>query len=159
EKPQTFETIEDIEAHVEWNTLHPRQTQPQAISVGMSSILFKSTPTRLAKGDALLIIAPDSSGNVYKRLRRIADVTEDHAKQQTNVKLVGLPAPRPVVLETPFNVGHFITRTIDFNNDTIQDQVLDQSWNTSDLDAFARTQGFSLAEMYQVIASRYRLRP
>jgi len=159
EKPQTFETIEKIEARVEWNAIRPRQTQPQPISTGMSSILFKSTPIKLVKGDALLIIAPDSSGHVETKLRRVSDVNEDNVKQQTTVTLIQLPASRTVVLDTPISTGHFIAGNVAFNNDTIQNQVLNQSWNTSDLDSFARLQGFSVDEMYQIIASRYRRRP
>jgi predicted phage baseplate assembly protein len=160
EQPQTFETIEQIDARAEWNAMKPRLTKPQLISTGMDSILLKGTATKLAKGDALLIIAPDSSGTVDKKLRRVETVQEDHVKQQTAVTLV--PLPRFVFV--PFGggalmAGQFASTTLAFNNTTIQDQVLNQSWNTSDLDAFARVQGFSIDQMYQVIASRYSISP
>ena len=156
EKPQTFETIEKISADALWNAMKPILTQPQPISAGMSAILFKGTAMKLAKGDALLIGPPDASVNVDKKLRRVADVKEDHAKQQTTVTLVPLPGSSFTAVHTPLNIGHFIAGNVLFNNDTIQNQVLNQSWNTSELDSFARVQGFSIDQMYQVIASRYR---
>lgn len=160
EQPQTFETIDKLSADARWNAMKPRLTQPQPISTGMDSILFKGTATKLAKGDALLIVAPDSSGNVDKELRRVADVREDTDNKQTMVKLV--PSPRFVVV--PFGrgtliSGQFLSATLAFNTSTIQSQVLNKSWNAFDLNAFARAQRYSIDQMYQVIASRYRISP
>ena len=99
EKPQTFETIETSQARVEWNAIRPRLTQPQWITTVMSSVRLNGT-ARLAKGDALLIVTADSSGAMQKRLRRVADVTEDHVTHQTIVNLI--PVPRRLeVLEVP----------------------------------------------------------
>ena len=158
EQPQTFETIEQTDARAEWNAMKPRLTKPQPISTGMDWILLKGTATKLAKGDALLIIAPDSSGTVDKKLRRVETVQEDHVKQQTSVSLVPLPGWKFwSIAQASFTTGKFQQGKVTFDNTTIQDQVLNQSWNTSDLDVFARAQGFSIDQMYQVIGSRYRI--
>src|ERR1043166_5869603 len=159
EQPQTFETIEQIEARAEWNAMKPRLTKPQPISTGMDSILLKGTGTKLAKGDALLIIAPDSSGAVDKKLRRVETVQEDHARQQTTVNLVSLPLGSKLagLIPSSFIVGKFLEGSVPFNNTTVQEQVLNQSWNASDLDVFARTKGFSIDQLYQVIGSRYKI--
>jgi hypothetical protein len=102
EKPQTFETIETSQARVEWNAIRPRLTKPQWITTVMSSVRVNGT-ARLAKGDALLIVTADSSGAMQKRLRRVADVTEDHVTHQTIVNLI--PVPRTLeVLEVPDEV-------------------------------------------------------
>jgi hypothetical protein len=158
EKPQTFETIANISADALWNAMKPMLTQPQPISTGMSSILFKGLTTRLSKGDVLLIVAPDASGAVDQKLRRVAEVKEDHPKQQTAVTLVPLTGSGFLVVNTSIGLGHFSAGKVAFNNDTVQNQVLNQSWNTSDLDAFARMQGFAIDDLYQVIANRLRRR-
>ncbi len=56
EKPQTFETIEKIEALAEWNALKPRMTVPQEIDRGTDRIYLKGTDTQLQPGDAILIV-------------------------------------------------------------------------------------------------------
>ena len=56
EKPQTFETIEEIEARVEWNTLKPRLTTPTVIGAGLKEAYLKGTATNLTAGDALLFV-------------------------------------------------------------------------------------------------------
>src|SRR5437773_1498825 len=99
EKPQTFETIEKIQARVEWNAIRPRLTKPQIISPIMNDPVRIKGTARLAKGDSLLIVTGDSADTMEKRLRRVADVTEDHITHQTIVNLI--PVPRSVaVLET-----------------------------------------------------------
>jgi predicted phage baseplate assembly protein len=40
EKPQIFETIEKIQAQVEWNLLHPRLTRPQHLAIGAQNELL-----------------------------------------------------------------------------------------------------------------------
>ena len=159
EQPQTFETIEQTDARAEWNAIKPRLTKPQPISTGMHSILLKGTATKLAKGDALLIIAPDASSSVDKKLRRVETIQEDHAKQQTTANLVSLPLGSILAAVTPasFIVGKFLQGQVSLNNTTVQEQVLNQSWNTSDLDVFARAKGFSIDQLYQVIGSSYKI--
>ncbi|PXF58098.1 MAG: putative baseplate assembly protein [Candidatus Methanogaster sp.] len=56
EEPQTFETIEEIEARAEWNALKPRMTVPQEIDRGTDRIYLKGTDTQLQPGDAILIV-------------------------------------------------------------------------------------------------------
>ena len=159
EQPQTFETIEQIDARAEWNAIKPRLTKPQPISTGMDSILLKGTATKLAKGDALLIIAPGASSSVDKKLRRVETIQEDHAKQQTTANLVSLPSGWKFAALTPasFIVGKFLQGQVSLSNTTVQEQVLNQSWNTSDLDVFARAKGFSIDQLYQVIGSSYKI--
>ena len=55
EDPQMYETVEQIEARVEWNEIRSRLCQPQNLSSTMSSIVFEGTDTTLRKGDTLLI--------------------------------------------------------------------------------------------------------
>jgi hypothetical protein len=56
EKPQTFETIEKIEAKVGWNALKPRMTVSQEIDRGTDRIYLRGTDTQLQPGDTILIV-------------------------------------------------------------------------------------------------------
>ena len=59
EKAQTFETIEEIDARVEWNTLKPAITIPPLIAAGLTSLYLKGTATNLNPGDAILIVGDE----------------------------------------------------------------------------------------------------
>ena len=54
--PQTFETVEEIEARVEWNALKPQQTAAQVIGRGVTEVYLAGVSTNLQPGDAMLIV-------------------------------------------------------------------------------------------------------
>jgi predicted phage baseplate assembly protein len=56
EMPQTFETIEKINARAEWNSISPRLTQPQTIATTSQSFILKGAINTLKKGDRVLIM-------------------------------------------------------------------------------------------------------
>jgi len=60
--PQTFETVEQINARPEWNTIAPQLVQPQAITSSFLStanaILLSGSVTTLKNGDWLLLVPP-----------------------------------------------------------------------------------------------------
>jgi len=63
ELPQTFETSEEFTAHVEWNTLKPRQTRHQTLGIGSDDKLYFLAPADSSSsiiGD-FYIVNPDSS--------------------------------------------------------------------------------------------------
>ena len=62
EQPQSFETIEAIEARPEWNAILPQLTEPQTLAWDMKELWLEGVNLTLAVGDVLLIIA-DSGGN------------------------------------------------------------------------------------------------
>jgi len=68
EKPQTFETIEELEARVAWNVLKPRLKKPIVITAGLKEAYLKGTATNLAPGDALLFVGDE----------RVADHHSNH---------------------------------------------------------------------------------
>jgi len=61
EKPQTFETTEEIEARKEWNCLRPRTTTLQTVTSNSTRLCLKGTATHLHPGDALLILSEDET--------------------------------------------------------------------------------------------------
>jgi hypothetical protein len=58
EKPQTFETIEDLEARAAWNLLAGRTTEPQVLRGGATRAYLAGVATNLKAGDAILFVGP-----------------------------------------------------------------------------------------------------
>ena len=75
EKPQVYETTEAILGRHEWNELHPVRTGLPAPHWGQRTIRLKGATTRLAPGDALLIVGEErlkDSGNENWDFRRVS---------------------------------------------------------------------------------------
>jgi hypothetical protein len=101
EQPQTFETVEPIEARPRWNAIRPRQTAPQALAAGMDSLWLKGTDANLRPGDRLLIVAAKANG--YEAgLRRVQNVVKDDHCKRTRVNFEALDyGPAPVTATAP----------------------------------------------------------
>lgn len=99
EKPQTFETEEDIDARGAWNALRPRLTKPQVITpaaVGTRETLWLADAnTRLEAGDTLLFVF---SGEMQFALRRVKAVVADRVNDRL---VVTLEAQSAFVNEAP----------------------------------------------------------
>jgi hypothetical protein len=90
QKPQTYETVERIEARVEWNAIRPRLTRRHPI-VGSTSdpLLFEGLATGLKPGDGLLLL-PDDGGT--PTFRQVSKVTLLPTQLRTRVSLEPLPS-------------------------------------------------------------------
>lgn len=114
EQPQTFETIETIEARPEWNAILPQLTEPQTLKWDMKQVWLAGVNLTLAVGDVLLIIA-DSGGTKQASLRRVSKVTPDAVGKRTALTLVTISKPKDtktaksVAAEPP---SVFVMRTI-----------------------------------------------
>jgi hypothetical protein len=99
EKPQTFETVEEIEARPEWNLLKPRMSRMIKPAVGSDTLYLKGTSTQLKAGDALLLAGSEregDSGSQHWDFRRIQDLVLDNDAGYTRVTLdstLGSPLP------------------------------------------------------------------
>lgn len=86
QKPQTFETSDDLNARAEWSVMKPRMTRPQYLKQSWIagnlpfSIYLKGTDTQLKPGDPVLIDFSDSQ-EVY----RIAEVKPDYTTKRTEI--------------------------------------------------------------------------
>jgi hypothetical protein len=102
EKPQTFETIEKIEARVEWNALKVKTTELITPQFGHTTVYLKGTATNLKAGDALLFVGEEREqdpGSERWDFRRVKTVTTDDKAGHTIVKLDrGLGSVSPLVL-------------------------------------------------------------
>jgi len=94
ELPQTFETIEELAAHPEWNALRPRQTEPQLISATTRVIYLDGIDTRLNPGDWMLLRAGE---NVMRR-RSLVFVVSDFISAPGWAEVLGRLAQRHEVI-------------------------------------------------------------
>jgi predicted phage baseplate assembly protein len=89
EKPQTFETTEQVVARPEWNLLKPQLTEIQRPRANDTQVVLGGVATNLKVGDALLI-APSTSASATERkkweFRRISEVEPDTANGRTIVR-------------------------------------------------------------------------
>jgi hypothetical protein len=108
ETPQTFETLEDLTAHVAWNALAARSSRRVMPAYGNSSTWLQGLATGLQVGDAILIVgrqrgdptAPDHDpGSERWDFRRVTGVTPVPRLDRTRIDW-----DRPLGSVTPFGL-------------------------------------------------------
>jgi ligand-binding sensor domain-containing protein len=66
ESPQTFETMAEFVARVEWNAIKPRLRRSQKITTATRKLYLEGINTQLQPGDAILLMDGDGAdGNYY----------------------------------------------------------------------------------------------
>ena len=141
EKPQTFETVESIEARPEWNAIKPRLTQPQKLSAKMNSVILQGIASNLKAGESLLIV----SGT--KKLVRIMSITTDDKAKTTRIDFTSVnPSLSPAVYNRPLlpkgSVSDFPT-TIALDENVVKN-IISKTWNEEDLSSLVQIQGWSV---------------
>lgn len=88
ELPQTFETVEPVEARVEWNAIPVQTTLSWHPKFGDKSLWLAGVSTGIQPGDAILIVGQhriDNPGSERWDIRLVTTVTEDKACQRTRI--------------------------------------------------------------------------
>jgi len=85
ELPQTFETVEEIEARPEWNALPVVRTKPHLPVRGRVDIWLDGLGLNLAKGDAILFASADLVNDRWD-VRLLTRVEVDTQEQRTYVR-------------------------------------------------------------------------
>lgn len=89
EDPQTFETMEAIDARPSWNRLRVRASQRHVPGIGETEAWLEGTATNLRSGDGILFVGrerEDSAGSENWDFRLLASVEPDQDRQVTRVK-------------------------------------------------------------------------
>ena len=106
EKPQTFETVEEIEARAEWNALAPRLTALKYPAPRDAYVYVRGTATNLKEGDALLFVGGEREGSTTSNawdFIRVKTVEPDFEAGRTLVTLergLGTRAPNTAPAES-----------------------------------------------------------
>lgn len=96
ELPQTFETVEEIEARPEWNALPVVRTTPHLPVMNRVDAWLDGVGLNLAKGDAILFASNDLVNDRWD-VRLLTEVEVDTAGQRTHVTWeYGLGSWQPV---------------------------------------------------------------
>jgi hypothetical protein len=109
EQPQTFETIEAIEARPGWNAILAQLTETQTLAWNMTELWLNGTALTLVVGDAVLIVA-DNAGAFQGSLRRITRLEPDPTLGSTKVSLAAISDGAASIDAT--EPGVFVMRTI-----------------------------------------------
>lgn len=89
EKPQTYETIEKVDARMEWNALTPEMSEVRIPKFGDTFIYLKGLATNLRPGDAILLVGKEREGHLTVEewdFRRVTMVTPDAAGNRTKIE-------------------------------------------------------------------------
>jgi hypothetical protein len=87
ELPQTYETVEDLTALADWNTLLVRQAEPRVPRDRDQSVLLAGVATGINRGDTLLFVAsdPPPTESAAFALAQVTAVAVDAVHQRTAV--------------------------------------------------------------------------
>lgn len=89
ELPQTFETVEAVDARVEWNAIPAQTTLAWHPKFGDKSLWLAGVNTGVQAGDAILIVGQerlDNPGSERWDIRLVTRVTEDKVRQHTRLE-------------------------------------------------------------------------
>ena len=150
ETAQLYETLEDVQARVDWNALRPRLTQPQQVTAGMDSIMVAGIAPFVRKGDQLLIVT-----DTEKSVVQIGDVIVDEENQVSRLR-ISSDDVSPASFTTPsLPEGDFADldgyETLDA---AVADIVLARRWKQEDLIAIVESRHWRLEQLAELINNR-----
>ncbi|MGE3976716.1 MAG: putative baseplate assembly protein [Nitrospira sp.] len=104
ETAQMYETIEDLSAHPDWNSLQPRLTQPHPVRTDLEQVTVPGLASFVKAGDIVLIVA--GSDPADEKVKQVLRVTSDPKNNRTTFDVVMTPTPvpwiRPILTYSPF---------------------------------------------------------
>lgn len=174
EAPQIFETVEDIEARVEWNAMRPRLTLAQTLTATTNTLWISGVDHNVKAGDSLLLVPTSDEATL-----RVAHlVTLDAAANLTLIELIprsatgtsiasAASAPGPEeriatagMADTPRVQGHVEAfRHMGELNDSLLASIFTYDWNEESLDALARVNRWYRADLQYRAPDRGTRRP
>ncbi|RFM26943.1 putative baseplate assembly protein [Deminuibacter soli] len=143
ETAQTFETIEPLDAHVEWNSIHPLPAQPQLINGSTSLFIVQGTNTSLKQGNILLVRYQNSS--YLKKVQQV--VVNDDAKTtwvycaDTGVQPPAFKRPAGLAIGSVTDIPEKTTLS-----QTVLQTIVSKQWDQAALLALVQTQQWPLDE-------------
>ena len=88
ETPQTFETIETLDARTEWNALRARATRTMIPQFGDKKLAFAGVTTGLKVGDWILLIGTEREGSATSDRWDLRQLQSINADLEHNITLV-----------------------------------------------------------------------
>lgn len=157
ERQQTFETIEQINARGEWNSISPRLAQPQRIATTSQSFILAGAVTTIKKGDRVLIM--DGSG--ASSVRTILNVTIttnptsiDPNSSTTQIDIApttpGVPGYNPATYTAPSGLAKGSINDFPAGTEltaVLEQQIIAKQWESDTLLALASIRNWPLDQL------------
>ncbi len=147
--PQTFETIEGIQARAEWNALRPRLTRPQTLKIGSSidQVYLKGTTTNLKPGDLLLLV--DTSNQTQPLVVR--HIGLETLLNRTRIDFSDKPAPLASFVPPNLSPGQLPAPPVPLTWDNVNKYVQQVSLDESQLQALLAMNSWAVSDLLAVI--------
>ncbi|MBL9135494.1 MAG: putative baseplate assembly protein [Verrucomicrobiales bacterium] len=161
EKPQMFETIEEIPARTAWNRLRLRTQGEQGFDISGSSLRFSGTSgevhrfyvrgsgSNLKPGDLLLFVTGGGTQTLTRRVSRLkfeADLDRTVVELDSNNGET-LPQVGPPAAPDPLPTFNPRAPKIAFNEANAVAWILNRCWRESDLQIFLERNGWKETEL------------
>ena len=150
----TFETVEQIEARVDWNAIKPLLVQPQTVTQDSKMVILRPAATdqipnlNLNAGDMFLLQTT--------AVKQAVKVAVDNDAKTTTVYFVESPvAPQRFKLDADLPLGSINSNLPKKDLDqTAVDGIIAESWESEDLSALVAIQGWSGNQLVSNIQKR-----
>lgn len=152
EEPQTFETIENIEANADWNAIRPRLSQPQLSISDDAIIAVKGTNNNLKAGDLLLI--KQNGEEILKK--KIVSVENDENFESTWLYLGAsavFPAFEPLSLEQPDGDLSDYPKKMELNPDIVNN-LIQEIWTEEDFSTLLQEQEWPVVDLKESVKKK-----
>jgi hypothetical protein len=114
EEPQTFETIEEVTARVEWNAIPAQTSERQTFVTGEKEIVLSGVSVQVQAGDVMLLVGDERVGTLTSDVwdARVVDaVARDNDRGITRVTLIdGLGQASPAIAPSALNPRAYVFR-------------------------------------------------
>lgn len=141
ETAHMYETIEDLTAHADWNSLQPRRTQPHPVRTDLEQVMVSGLAPFVKTGDVVLIVA--GSDPADRTVKQVLRMTSDPTSHTTTFDIAMAPTPVPWV--RPFlSVSPFIQTSPLLDNSFVKTGLVKgKRWNQRVLLSMAKTYRWS----------------
>jgi len=162
EKPQAYETVEQIDARGDWNAMSPLPSLPQRVQTNASSLLLSGSLSTLKKGDMLLLI--DTAGK--RALKKIFQVTMNPGVKSVMTpgvdtstteidfaQISGSPQYNPLPSSGALPIGSVsdVPANTPLTTDAINQYILPKNWDAAALQVLVKMQNWDINELATTI--------
>ncbi len=146
ELPQTFETVEPITGHPDWNAMRPVLTQRHPeLTPSTEVVSVRGTALNVRRGDSLLVVAGAGSSN--RVVKRVLAVVVDTERDTTRLDLAEDPPSPPLFHFIHLPRIHWDPTPRKLTSAAVQSNVLSGSWRQADLKAYTRVQRWPVRKL------------
>ena len=146
ELPQTFETVEAITCHPDWNAMRPVLTQPHPeLTASAEVVTARGTALNVRRGDSVLVVA--GAGAANRVVKRVLAVIVDTERDTTRLELVEDPPDPPRFLFHLLPLIKWDPTPAKLTSAAVKTKVLSGSWRQADLKAYTRVQRWPLRKL------------